>query len=117
MKKEKGIIQVRHLFAVFGSVCSDCGAFVSSDTGGEIFGSEGDWSSQHVGAAGSDSADYARGRKLFFLSMQGLGGGINAYDLAYYGLLRPDILLAYLLPGVPMGKLISLYLPQASLLR
>ena len=56
---------------------------------GAIFGSEGDWYSQHVGAAEALRQTMLSAKGIF-PQFVGIGGGINAYDLAYYGLLRPD---------------------------
>ena len=108
IEKEKGIIQVRHLLPYLALSVLTAALLFLPIPEGEIFGSEGDWYSQHVGAAEAIRQTMLR-QETVFPQHAGLGGGINAYDLAYYGLLRPDILLAYLLPGVPMGKLISLY--------
>ncbi len=108
IEKEKGIMQVRHLLPYLALSVLTAALLFLPISEGEIFGSEGDWYSQHVGAAEAIRQTMLR-QETVFPQHAGLGGGINAYDLAYYGLLRPDILLAYLLPGVPMGKLISLY--------
>ncbi|WP_251616936.1 YfhO family protein [Senimuribacter intestinalis] len=75
---------------------------------GAIFGSEGDWYSQHVGAAEALRQTMLSAGGIF-PQFVGLGGGINAYDLAYYGLLRPDVLLSCLLPNVEMKEIISVY--------
>ena len=75
---------------------------------GAIFGSEGDWYSQHVGAAEALRQTMLSGGGIF-PQFVGIGGGINAYDLAYYGLLRPDVLLSCLLPNIEMKEIISAY--------
>ena len=108
IEKEKGIMQVRHLLPYLTLSVLTAALLFLPVPEGAIFGSEGDWYSQHVGAAEAIRQTMLR-QETVFPQHAGLGGGINAYDFAYYGLLRPDILLAYLLPGVPMGKLISLY--------
>lgn len=75
---------------------------------GEMFGSEGDWYSQHVGAAETlRQTIWETG--TIFPQFIGIGGGINAYDLAYYGYLRPDVLLSCLLPDIKMRDIISVY--------
>ena len=38
-----------------------------------------------------------------------LGGGVSVYDFAYYGLLRPDVLLGYLFPSVGMEYILGGY--------
>ncbi|MEY8369841.1 YfhO family protein [Anaerovoracaceae bacterium 42-11] len=75
---------------------------------GAIFGSEGDWYSQHVGAAEALRQTMLSAGGIF-PQFIGIGGGINAYDLAYYGLLRPDVLLSCLLPNIEMKEIISAY--------
>lgn len=75
---------------------------------GEMFGSEGDWYSQHVGAAEAIRKTMLQ-QETLFPQFAGIGGGINAYDLAYYGLLRPDILFSYFFPELPMRQIISSY--------
>lgn len=75
---------------------------------GCIFGSEGDWYSQHVGAAEALRQTMLETKSLL-PSWIGVGGGSNIYDLAYYGLLRPDLIIACLLPNVGMRYIISAY--------
>ena len=38
-----------------------------------------------------------------------LGSGANFYTLSYYGFLRPDVLICYLLPSVPVETIIQFY--------
>lgn len=75
---------------------------------GALFGSEGDWYSQHVGAADALRQTMLR-QGTIFPQFIGLAGGANSYDLAYYGLLRPDILISCLLPEISMRYIISTY--------
>lgn len=75
---------------------------------GEMFGSEGDWYSQHVGAAEA-LRQTMLSEHTIFPQFVGIGGGINAYDLAYYGLLRPDVLFSVLFPQIEMKHIISVY--------
>lgn len=73
-----------------------------------VFGSEGDWFSQHLAVA-------EQFRSLFYETGQILpdftlaGAGSNIYDFSYYGLLRPDVLISLLLPHVPMAWVLSIY--------
>lgn len=69
---------------------------------GNLFGSMKDWLSQHI-----QLADYLR--TLFYDSGDifpsfafNLGAGENIYNISYYGLFNPIILISYLLPFVPM---------------
>lgn len=73
-----------------------------------FFGSEGDWYSQHVGAA-ENLRQMMRSTGTIFPQFSTAGGGSNIYDLAYYGLLRPDILFSCLIPEVPMKYIIAVY--------
>lgn len=75
---------------------------------GCLYGSEGDWFSQHVALAEEfRKLFYETGRILPDFTM--LGGGSNIYDISYYGFLRPDVLVSFLLPMVPMAYIISIY--------
>lgn len=75
---------------------------------GFLFGSNTDWLPQHV-----NIADHFRklfiANKTIFLDYSPLGGGSNLYSYAYYGYLRPDILIGCLLPTVPMKYIIMAY--------
>ncbi|MGN1413392.1 MAG: YfhO family protein [Anaerovoracaceae bacterium] len=75
---------------------------------GSFFGSEGDWYSQHVGAA-----ELLRQTMLeqgtLFPQFVPAGGGSNLYDFAYYGFLRPDVVLSCLIPQVEMKYVIAGY--------
>lgn len=75
---------------------------------GDFFGSEGDWLSQHVRAAETLRQTIAE-QGTVFIQHVNIGGGSNAYDLAYYGLLRPDILISCLFMQVPMKYIIAAY--------
>lgn len=73
---------------------------------GEVYGSMTDWLSQHT-----VFPDYFR--KMFYASGDvfpnfslNLGGGQNFAQYTYYGLMRPDILISYLLPQISMVKII-----------
>ena len=75
---------------------------------GGLFGSEGDWYSQHVGAAEA-LRQTMLSQETIFPQFVGIGGGVNAYDLAYYGLLRPDVLFSVVFPQIEMKHIISAY--------
>lgn len=75
---------------------------------GCLFGSKTDWYCQHVTLADSMRKHfYATGQLLPDFS--GLGGGSNFYTLSYYGLLRPDVLLSFFLPKVPVSAVMQGY--------
>lgn len=73
-----------------------------------LFGSEGDWCSQHVAVAQSLRLTMKE-QKSILPQWVNLGAGSSAYDFAYYGLLRPDVLLACLFDGIPMEYIIAGY--------
>lgn len=75
---------------------------------GSIFGSEGDWISQHVAVAES-LRQAMREQKTLIPQWIGLGGGSSTYDFSYYGLLRPDVVLSCFFPGIKMKYIISAY--------
>lgn len=75
---------------------------------GSIFGSEGDWISQHVAVAES-LRQAMREQKTLIPQWIGLGGGSSVYDFSYYGLLRPDVVLSCFFPQIEMKYVISVY--------
>ncbi len=75
---------------------------------GNLFGSEGDWYSQHVGIAESIRQAVLNTGSLIPQYIL-LGAGSSIYDFSYYGLLRPDVLISCLLPEIPMKYIISAY--------
>ena len=63
-----------------------------------MYGSKLDWLSQHISLA-----DYFRQtRQLLPDSFANLQGQTNAFSFSYYGLLRPDVLVSYLFPNIPI---------------
>ena len=68
---------------------------------GSVFGSNTDWMSQHAELA-ETLRDACLSQGTIFPDFLWLGGGSNAYEFAYYGYLRPDIVVGCLLPQVPM---------------
>lgn len=75
---------------------------------GMLFGFGSDWLSQHLPIAESLRQTMLESGRLLPLYID-LGGGSSAYDFAYYGLLRPDVLLGCLLPGVGMEYILGGY--------
>ena len=76
---------------------------------GCVYGSNTDWLSQHVTLAESIRAACLEQNTLL-PSWIGLGGGSNGFQFAYYGFLRPDIILGCLFPMVPMLNIIICYM-------
>lgn len=75
---------------------------------GSAFGSEIDWLSQHVAAAEHfRQSVYENGSLL--IDYSDLGAGSNFYMFAYYGYLRPDILIGCLLPMLSMKTILIAY--------
>ena len=75
---------------------------------GEFFGYGSDWLSQHLPLAETLRSAMLDSGRLLPLYLH-LGGGNSVYDFAYYGLLRPDILLGCLFPQVGMEYLLAGY--------
>jgi len=74
-----------------------------------LFGSSCDWYTQYISLAETmREAVYEAG--TIFITRLPLGGGMNIYDFAYYGYLRPDILIGCLLPAVSMEMIINIYM-------
>ena len=63
-----------------------------------MYGSKLDWLSQHISLA-----DYFRQtQQLLPDSFANLQGQTNAFSFSYYGLLRPDVLVSYIFPNIPI---------------
>lgn len=75
---------------------------------GKFFGTNGDWYSQHIAIADSLRKAMLQ-NKCLVPQFINLGGGSSVYDFAYYGLLRPDVLIACLFPNVGMRYFIAVY--------
>lgn len=80
----------------------------ASSEEGLIFGFGSDWLSQHLPIAESLRWAMLEPGRLLPLYID-LGGGSSAYDFAYYGLLRPDVLLGCLFPSVGMEYILGGY--------
>lgn len=73
-----------------------------------LYGSTTDWFAQHVSIAETMRQTILEEGTLFPGRLP-LGGGSNIYDFAYYGYLRPDVLLSLLFPGIAMETVITVY--------
>jgi uncharacterized membrane protein YfhO len=74
---------------------------------GTIFGSMTDWVSQQSVIPEYFRLKFYETGNLFPDFAMSLGGGQNIYNLSYYGLLNPVILVSYLFPFVSMATYIS----------
>lgn len=75
---------------------------------GEFFGYGSDWLSQHLPLAETLRSAMLDSGRLLPLYLH-LGGGSSVYDFAYYGLLRPDLLLGCLFPEIGMEYFLAGY--------
>ena len=66
------------------------------------FGSTLDWSAQHFAIPDNFRRQFYDSGDLFPSFLFNVGAGENIYDLSYYGLFSPVVLLSYLFPFVPM---------------
>ena len=66
------------------------------------YGSDLDWAAQHFAIPDTFRREFYKTGDLFPSFIFDLGAGENIYDLAYYGLYSPVILLSYLFPFIPM---------------
>lgn len=76
------------------------------------YGSKLDWSAQHFAIPDNFRRQFYDTGDLFPSFLFNVGAGENIYDLSYYGLFSPVVLLGYLFPFVPM----YLYMQIASIL-
>ncbi|MFQ6792638.1 MAG: YfhO family protein [Thomasclavelia sp.] len=75
-----------------------------------IFGSNTDWFSQHVNLADYLRQTMLENKTLFPNFAFNIGAGENIYNISYYGLFRPDILIGCLIPGIAMKDIIITYM-------
>lgn len=103
----KSIPQKKFFYPSVLTICLLCLILIPLPAG-SLYGSEGDWISQHAPLAEQfRQIFYETGR--IFPDYTLLGGGSSIYDISYYGFLRPDVLVSFLLPMVPMTYIISIY--------
>lgn len=69
---------------------------------GVLYGSEVDWLGQHIVFPDMFRQSFYESKQLIPNFFYQIGGGQNAFNFTYYGLLSPVILLSYLLPFVDM---------------
>ena len=67
-----------------------------------VFGSEIDWSFQHIAFPEYFRMLFYKTYDIFPDFALNIGGGQNIFYFAYYGLLSPIILISYLFPFIPM---------------
>lgn len=76
---------------------------------GYVYGSNTDWLSQHITLA-ETIRNACIEQHTLLPSWISLGGGSNGFQFAYYGFLRPDILIGCLLPQIPMSGIVTAYM-------
>ena len=67
-----------------------------------IYGSKLDWLSQHVSLADYFRQNFYATHQIIPDTFAHLQGQTNAFSFSYYGLLRPDVLVSYLFPNIPI---------------
>ena len=67
-----------------------------------IFGSKLDWLSQHVSIADYFRQNFYATHQWIPDTFQNLQGQTNAFSFSYYGIFRPDVLISYAFPSIPV---------------
>lgn len=67
-----------------------------------VFGSKLDWLSQHILIADYFRKNFYATHQILPDQFKNLQAHTNAFAFSYYGILRPDILISYLFPSVPV---------------
>ena len=75
---------------------------------GCVFGSETDWLSQHVALA-ETIRTACLSQHTLLPDWIALGGGANGFQFAYYGFLRPDVIVGCLFPTLSMTVIFCTY--------
>lgn len=76
---------------------------------GNLFMSMTDYPAQHFAFADYFRKLFLETRDLFPDFAGAIGGGQNIYNFSYYGLFRPDVILSFLIPSVPIIWILSVY--------
>jgi len=72
-----------------------------------LYGSSLDWYGEHISIPEYFRTLFYHTKDIFPDFAFNIGGGQNIYNLSYYGLLSPIILISYLMPGVSMRTFIA----------
>ena len=67
-----------------------------------MYGSKLDWLAQHVSLADYFRQNFYATHQIIPDTFAHLQGQTNAFSFSYYGLLRPDVLVSYLFPNIPI---------------
>ena len=67
-----------------------------------MYGSKLDWLAQHVSLADYFRRNFYATHQIIPDTFAHLQGQTNAFSFSYYGLLRPDVLVSYLFPNIPI---------------
>ncbi len=99
---------MKKIFALLALVIVYGLLVILSVPSGHVFGSNIDWLCQHVALA-ETIRDACLAQHTLLPNWLELGGGSNGYQFAYYGYLRPDVLIGCLLPQVSMASILIGY--------
>ena len=67
-----------------------------------IFGSKLDWLSQHISIADYFRQNFYATHQILPDQFKNLQAHTNVFAFSYYGILRPDVLISYLFPSLPV---------------
>ena len=102
-RKNEDFYNIAILISVFTIVV----VMIMIITNATIWGSEVDWLSQHFAIPEYFRTRFYKTGDLFPDFAMHLGGGQNIYNFAYYGLMNPLYLPAYLMPWITMAEYIQ----------
>lgn len=99
-KKDKIFITILFIFPILFA------GFISTYA---VFGSKLDWLSQHISIADYFRRNFYSTHQILPDQFQNLQAHTNAFAFSYYGILRPDVLVSYLFPSVPVKYFVMGY--------
>ena len=96
------------IYALGGIILLSAGLMIACVARGVVYGSTMDWVSQHYPIPEYFRTLFYETHDIFPSYAPNIGGGESIYNLSYYGLFSPLIVLSYLFPFVPMGYFVMM---------
>lgn len=82
--------------------------FYIVESKGNVYGSDADWLSQHYTIAEYIRSNFYESKNLFPDFTMNLGAGQSFSQFIYYGLLRPEMFVSFLLPFLSMKQYLAM---------
>ena len=100
----------KDIFAIFIYILTFSVIYLILTTDNHLFASNVDFRTQHYLIPEYFRTLFYSTGNLFPDFAFNIGAGVNIYNLSYYGLFRPDVLIGCLIPSVAMKDIIIIYM-------